>query len=354
MYQRSAAPQTYSLPRQTNPSRCGNDIMQLLLLINPERAHMNKVAVMPTEYHNNTPSTHFSEEQVDILKNSICKGASNDEFAIFLMACQKTQLDPFMRQIYAVKRWDNRLKRETMTYQTGIDGYRLIAERTGRYCPGPKNTFGYDASGNLLAATAYVKKLTNDGTWHIVEAEAYFDEYSQTTTDKVTGEKKSIGMWSNMQRNQLAKCAESLALRKAFPAELSGVYTKEEMKQAEFQDVTPPALPSVTHLVSQEQIDELIKLLEECGEVYKQRVFKQLKTKYNIHSNQDIPIDLYAGIKKDALKKREDYQKMQERFRKIKEENELDCPLLTDEEKALDAKERECQEVYGKSGKLGS
>jgi hypothetical protein len=133
-----------------------------------------------------------------------------------------------MKQVYAVKRWDSNLKREAMTIQTGIDGYRLIAERTGRYCPGKETVYVYGNNGTLVSATAYVKKQTSDGTWHEVSASAFYEEYCQRTK-----EGKPMAMWAKMPHVMLAKVAESLALRKAFPADLSGIYTKEEMDQSE-------------------------------------------------------------------------------------------------------------------------
>jgi phage recombination protein Bet len=320
-----AAPQTYNRPPSQvnqNPSRCGNDHIAASGFNQSKNTGntMNKVMTMP-QSQDNLPSHHFNQEQVEILKNSICKGATNDEFAIFLMACQKTQLDPFMKQIYSVKRYDNRLKRETMTIQTGIDGYRLIAERTGCYAPGPKNTFDYDADGRLVSATAYVKKLTRDGTWHVVEGEAYFDEYCQTYTDKATGQKKSTGMWGNMQRNQLAKCAESLALRKAFPAELSGVYTQDEMKQAEYQDVTPNnAVSNPVAIISQYEADELLEILNDCDVIYKMRVLSVLQKEHKIKSIYEIPVDLYHKVKSAALLKKINYQESQKRIAEQKEE----------------------------------
>lgn len=258
---------------------------------------MNKLMPIIPQEHAAVSAQHFNSKQVEILKNSICKGVTNEEFEIFLMACQKTQLDPFMKQIHAVKRWDGRLKRETMTIQTGIDGYRLIAERTEKYAPGPKPTYEYDDQGNLISATAYVKKLTNDGTWHVVEAEAFFDEYCQKTTDKNTGESKAIGMWGSMQRNQLAKCAESLALRKAFPAEMSGVSTREEMKQAEFQDITPK--------ITLEQAANLNMILEECDEKYRSWLFDCLQKKYNTMNLCDLPADIFDKMKAAAVKNME-------------------------------------------------
>jgi len=259
---------------------------------------MNKVLAIREEAA--VPAQSFNQEQIDILKNSICKGVSNEEFKIFLMACQKTQLDPFMRQIYAVKRKAKKADGtwgETMTIQTGIDGYRLIAERTEHYAPGPEPTYTLDQSGNLLSATAYIKKLTKDGTWHTVSASAYMDEYCQTFVDKNSGEKKPTGMWVNMPKTMLAKCAEAQALRKAFPAEMSGVYTKEEMQQAELEDLTPR--------ISLEQAAELQMILDECDDRYKTWVYDYLKKKYKTDNLSELPLEIYDRMKNAAVKNME-------------------------------------------------
>lgn len=151
----------------------------------------------------------------NVIKSMYCKNLNDSEIAVFSHVCKKTGLDPAVRQIYAIKRGNQ------MTIQTGIDGLRLIAERTGNYSPGREPTFIYDEKGKMIAATSYIKKRTSDNVWHEVGCTAYLEEYDTKQ-----------GLWNKMPRTMISKCAESLALRKAFPAELSGLYSDEEMDQA--------------------------------------------------------------------------------------------------------------------------
>lgn len=165
----------------------------------------------------------YAEDFVQTVKEVYAKGATDTELKLFLQTAKRTGLDPFARQIYCIKRYDSSQQKTVMSTQVSIDGFRLIADRTGAYVPSKEPTYTFDADGQLESATAYIKKLVG-GTWHEVSATAFFSEYVQKTKDGTPN-----SMWKKMPRLMLAKCAESLVLRKAFPAELSGLYTPEEM-----------------------------------------------------------------------------------------------------------------------------
>ena len=174
----------------------------------------------------------FSQDQINLIKSQIAPKATDDELKLFVYQAKRTGLDPLARQIYAIHRKTKQGDAwvDKMTIQTSIDGFRVIAERSGDYAGQDEPLFLRDAEDQPYCKVT-VYRFRGDVRYPAAVGVAFWKEYVQTDR-----EGKPSGMWSKMPRTMLAKVAEALALRKAYPQDLSGLYTSDEMNQA---DVKP-------------------------------------------------------------------------------------------------------------------
>jgi len=195
-----------------------------------------------------TPHDAFgklSRSQIELIKKTVAKDATDDELKLFITVCHGAQLNPFLRQAHLVPFWDSKAGEERRAIIVGIDGYRAIAESSGAYAGNDDAVFEgdeeleFDVYENRKVVgkkKTLVPKKATVTIYKIVNGERYEFTASARWQEYYPGERKGL-QWRKMPFLMLGKVAEALALRKAFPKLLSGIYAQEEMDQA--AEITP-------------------------------------------------------------------------------------------------------------------
>jgi phage recombination protein Bet len=202
---------------------------------------------MSTELTTRTTTTlAYSDEQIHTLRTTICSELSDSELALFLEMVKGYGLDPFSRQIYALKTGGK------LTPVTSIDGLRLIAQRSGQYAGQRAPEFTADGekwtSVWLAAAPPAACRVS-------VLRKDWAEPLTVTYTWREYTGGKAGHMQQKMPAHMLAKATEALALRKAFPNELAGLYTGDEFAGDTQRTATPTTQPE--QYAAADRIDEL-------------------------------------------------------------------------------------------------
>lgn len=179
----------------------------------------------------------YIDENLQLIQNQ--NKLSNDDLKNFAIQCKRTGLDPITRQIYAIP------NNGKMTIMASIDGLRLIADRSGLY-EGQTSPMWCGQDGAWV--DVWLKKEPPAACKIGVHKKNFKEPlYAIAIFDEYAGKKNGVltFMWAKMPALMIAKVAEALALRKAFPNEMSGIYSTEEMDQA--------SIPAAASQVSQQQ-----------------------------------------------------------------------------------------------------
>lgn len=227
----------------------------------------------------------YTNEQISLVKNQIAQGANDEELKLFLYVAKKTGLDPFARQIYCIMRKQKTLDGNyvsKMTIQSSIDGFRAVAARNG--LAGIEDVV-YDAetASHPNKATVTVYKMV-EGQRCPFTATARWNEY-------YPGEKQGM-MWNKMPYLMLGKVCEALALRKAFPNDLSGIYTNDEMQQADNE-----AKAVATKNGNVVEVEPLAQVDKQAIQDKKAELLEKMSTAPTMEALQGIFIEIGAFCK---------------------------------------------------------
>lgn len=165
-----------------------------------------------------------TEKDLELVKKIIFPDADDAELKLFLFECSRRGVHPLDRKIFPVKRNDKESGTKRVTFQTSIDLMRSEALTTGGYDGQDEPEFGEEKAGGYPESATV--RVYRKGIERPFVGIARWKEF-------YPGDGGSGFMWRKMPYHMLSKCAEALAMRKAFPQELGGLYVPEEMQRAD-------------------------------------------------------------------------------------------------------------------------
>lgn len=297
------------------------------------------VELLPKERVEYLAETYsLTTSQVVVVRNAICVGATDAELEFFLATCRRVALDPFARQIWFVKRpqrvTDDRGNDQWIDVgrpETGIDGYRTIAERTGDYAgQSPMQWCGEDGKWldvwlkNTPPAAAKATILRRSFTEPLVNI-AVFSEFCPVFRNGKTPQ-----MWQKMPANQIAKCAEAGGFRRAFPRDLSGLVTDTEMEHVDVAASSSFSAPPLPAQQPAKQLDERKASVQ---------IPANVETRETVPAHAAGEAQAVADTAREVIAELSDGEKMHDAL--AKSEDDLDRAMAPLVRELLDAKSRD-------------
>lgn len=192
----------------------------------------------------------ITEPQWRTAMNSLFPGAKPESVIMVFDYCKARGLDPLKKPCHIVPM---QVKTQEGDYvwrdviMAGIYEYRTTATRTGLYLGHSEPEYGPDADFLGVTAPSFCKIVIyrwNDTAKMRAEypVKVKFAECCGTAKDRKTGDPYVNGRWTKAPEQMLTKCTEAAGLREAFPDELGGTQTADEMVDQGAPEEAPQVL----------------------------------------------------------------------------------------------------------------
>jgi phage recombination protein Bet len=207
---------------------------------------VNSIATVDVAGAENLPTPvrkrALTEAQWRTLKTSVFPGAQSESVLMFVDYCKARRLDPMKKPAHIVPMKVRNA--DTGNYEwrdvimPGIYEYRTTAHRTGEYLGHSKPEYGPEIEYLGIEAPEWCEITVYRWNAHAKQRTEFptrvlFREIAATKRDK-SGHDEVNARWSKAPVQMLTKCAEAAGLREAFPDELGGEPTMEEMGEQDF------------------------------------------------------------------------------------------------------------------------
>jgi phage recombination protein Bet len=280
----------------------------------------------------------FTDEQINLAKRTFLSEFSDNDKATFIALCERTQLDPFAKEIYATRRFvknpSTGVREPVLVPVTGIGGFRKIAHRSNEHAATGLVYFSPDAEA--VEAGIWFEAWTRKEFPFAAKVNVWKRGETIPTTAVVTWDSYAqrdekgyvVGFWAAKPDVMLGKVAEAVVLRKAFSPFCEGLYLAEEVGFAGMEAVQAGA--EVAPVTEKNPRDPKVEPSTEAATAVREQSLRDLKTliggsrermnaarsifqrRKNLMPGQELD-DLHEDVIMSALRRRKEFLKALER-----------------------------------------
>ena len=263
----------------------------------------------------------YSQEQINLIKSQIAKGATDDELKMFTTLAEKYNLDPMTKDIWFIKTpkkykdsngiWDYKRNKDGSIDYTGADtliytsrdGYLKIAQRDENFrgiisfAVREGDTFEIDAENYKVTHKFGAKRGAIIGAWAKVDHKNRSPVIVFVDFKEYYSEKSAV--WKQYPTAMIIKVAEVFALKRQFG--ISGLVTREEMSHQieEAERIEVPEVVEVVEKPKQELTQAQIARAYTMGNskgLNEDMVKAWIEAKFNKQSMKDLTKTEYEEL----------------------------------------------------------